>query len=129
VLERFAPGFHAALARYPQAVPPGAKESFSWALLDVQDRPTVVLVHRLLGEIGADAVQVERQFYASQGFDALQIVAGALPVAEGTVLLYANRTSTDQAARYGRMAQSIGRRMLLSEVKQHFAAVREDLGG
>lgn len=129
ILKRFAPDLHAALASYPKGVPAGFDDRFFWALLDVQGRPAVVLIHRLVGPEGEALLITERQFYASQGFNALQIVVGLFPVTEGTAVIYTNRTSSDQAARFGRMAQSMGRRVLVGEVTRFFEAARKAAGG
>jgi len=123
-VRRLAPHFYDALAAYPAALPAGYEDQFSWALVDVQGRPTVVLIHRLAGTRGDATGVAERHFYASQGFNALQIVIGLFPVTEGTAVLYTNRTNTDQVATFGRMAQSIGRRMLVAEVTQFFQAAQ-----
>jgi hypothetical protein len=129
ILERRAPRMHAALAGYPQGVAPGFDDRFEWALLDVQGRPAVVLIHRLVGDEAGGTVVAERQFYASQGFNALQILVGLVPVQEGTAVFYVNRTSSDQAARFGRMAQGMGRRVLVGEVTRFFEAARKAVGG
>jgi hypothetical protein len=128
-LKEYAPTFHAALAGYPNDVPPDFEDRFYWVLLDVQGRPAVVLVHRLVGSRGDALGIVERQFYVSQGFNALQILVGLFPVQEGTAVIYTNRTSSDQAARFGRVAQSMGRRMLVGEVTRFFTASRQAVGG
>jgi hypothetical protein len=128
-LAKYAPGLHGALANYPKPVPAGFDDRFVWALIDVQGRPAVVLIHRLVSSSG-DALGIsERQFYASQGFNAMQVLIGLLPVEEGTAVFYTNRTSSDQAARFGRMAQSMGRRMLVGEVTRFFTAARKAVGG
>jgi hypothetical protein len=129
VLEEYAPAFHAALSGYPSDVPPDFEDRFHWALLDVQGRPAVVLIHRMVGSRGDALGIAERQFYASQGFNALQILIGLFPVQEGTAVIYTNRTSSDQAARFGRVAQSMGRRMLVGEVTRFFTAARQAVGG
>ena len=128
VLARFAPDFHAALGRYPQGVPARFEDRYYWALVDVQDRPTVVLIHRLVDPAGDVEIVAEQHFYVSQGYNALQIVVGLFPLERGTAVIYTNRTHSDQAARFGRMAQSIGRRMLVDEVTRFFAAAQEAVG-
>jgi hypothetical protein len=129
VLQKFAPNMHGALASYPKSVPSDFDDRFVWALLDVQGRPAIVLVHRLVGRDGEAVSIAERQFYASQGFNALQVLIGLLPVEGGTAVFYTNRTSSDQAARFGRMAQSMGRRVLVGEVTRFFEAARKAVGG
>jgi len=128
VLRKRAPSFHAALASYPKEMA-GSDERFSWALVDVQGRPAVVLLHRLLGSEGDAVVLADRQLYVSQGYNALQIVVALLPVQEGTAVIYVNRTHSDQAARFGRVAQGMGRRMLVGEVTRFFEAARQAAGG
>jgi hypothetical protein len=128
---KFAPATHAALASYPRGVPRGTDDRFFWAVIDVQGRPAVVLVHRLVGRAG-DVVEVsERQFFASQGFNAIQVLFGLFPVENNsrTAVIYSNRTNSDQAARFGRMAQSVGRRVLVGEVTRFFAAAQKEAGG
>jgi hypothetical protein len=128
-LENASPALHAALSSYPKGVPAGADDRFFWALIDVQGRPAVVLIQRLVAPEGGGLAIVERQFYASQGFNALQIVVGMFPVEGGTAVLYVNRTHSDQAARFGRMAQGMGRRVLVGEVTRFFEAARNAVGG
>jgi len=124
-LQKFAPAFHAALASYPEHVPSGFDDRFYWALIDVQGRPAVVLIHRLVSTRG-DVIGIsERQFYVSQGYNALQVLVGLFPAQDGTAVIYTNRTSSDQVARFGRMAQSIGRRTLVAEVTRFFTAVQK----
>lgn len=124
-----APRILGALESYPRNLPAGAEDLYQWALVDVQGRPAVVLIHRLVVGMG-DAIGIgTRQFYASQGFNASQILAGFLPVQEGTAVFYVNRTSSDQAARFGRTAQAIGRRMMVGEVTRFFEAARKEAGG
>jgi len=129
LLAKRAPSFHAALASYPKGVPAGTDERFSWALVDVQGRPAVVLLHRLLGSEGDITLVADRQLYVSQGYNALQILVGLFPVQEGTAVVYGNRTNSDQAARFGRVAQGMGRRMLVGEVTRFFEAARKAAGG
>jgi hypothetical protein len=54
---------------------------------------------------GARAV-VRRTFYVSTAYNAEQSVAGLLPVAGGTVVLYMTHAFTDQVAGIRRVGQS-----------------------
>lgn len=65
----------------------------------------------------------------SRGYDALQFVVALLAVEGGTALIYENRTVSEQAARFGRLAQTMGRRMLVDEVRRYFEQVRAAVGG
>jgi hypothetical protein len=92
------------------ALPAGYEAQFSWALVGVQKRPTVVLIHRIVGTRGDVTGVAEGHFYASQGFNALQILIGLFPVMDGTAVIYTNRTNTDQVATFGR-SRPRGRRL------------------
>lgn len=120
----YVPAFHVALAGSPPRLPAGFEERYLWSLVDVQGRPAVALIHRVVSGPGEVAGLGDRHFYASHGYNALQILVGFFPVQGGTAVLYTNRTHTDQVGRFGRMAQSIGRRMLVAEVTQLFEAVQ-----
>lgn len=54
---------------------------------------------------GGIPVRVGRHYYASTGYNLVQTVAGFLPVAEGTLVIYTNRTSTDQLEGFGASAK------------------------
>lgn len=76
----------------------------------VQDRPHHALSHLALlrGEDGL--VIVERQFYSSHSYDALQVVVGLFPYREGSLVAVFGQTATDQVAGIGsNLAHSIGR--------------------
>ena len=64
-------------------------------------------------------MMLERQFYVSTGYNAEQAVAAFLPADAGTVVVYANRTSTDQIAGLGaRAKRSIGSKVLASQLEE-----------
>ena len=55
----------------------------------------------------------------------MQIVAGLFPVAEGTLVLYANRTYTDQVGGFGAGAkQAIGRRIMSGQLAKLYERFR-----
>ena len=71
---------------------------------------------------------MQRQYYASTGYNAEQAVAGFLPVQEGTVVVYTNHTFTDQVAGFGGSTKrSIGRRMMASKLKEMFDSARKEI--
>jgi hypothetical protein len=124
-LAKYTPAVHAVLLNYPTATAPGMRESFYWLKYNIQGKETYVLVHMLAAAEGAARVLVQRQYYASTGYDGEQSVAGFLPVQEGTVVLYGAHAFTDQVTGFGgSMKRGIGRRVMADQMKKIFEAER-----
>ena len=124
-LAKYMPAVHAMLLNYPNATVPGMRESFYWLKYVIRGKETYVLAHVLSAPEGAARVVVQRQFYASTGYDGEQAVAGFLPVQEGTVVVYAANAFTDQVTRLGGAAKrGIGRRVMAEQMKKLFDAER-----
>jgi hypothetical protein len=131
VLRQFAPDFQTALLQYPNAQPPKIQEAFFWASYGLDGRPNFTLSHRMALQVGPHAyVLGARQYYASRVYNSVQEVAGMLPVQEGTLVIYINRTSTDQAAGFGSsMKHSIGQHMMANDLTQIFNNMRTRTAG
>jgi len=120
-----APTFYRAFKNFPADASPSAESQFTWQIQSIQDRPTVVLVHRVIEKHQDYAVAGRREYFVGQSFNSLQIVAGAFPFGEDTLIFYTNRTFTDQVAGFGSSAaHKIGRKMMLGEIEKLFASVR-----
>ena len=71
-------------------------------------------------------VEVYREFYVGHSYNSLHIVVGVFSVKEGTLVFYANRTSTDQVAGFGGgLKRNIGRGMMRDDVVEHLDAIRQ----
>jgi hypothetical protein len=124
-LANYAPAVHAALLDYPTATVPGMRENFYWLKYNIQGKETYVLAHVLAASEGAARVVVQRQYYASTGYNGEQALAGFLPVQEGTVVVYGAHAFTDQVAGFGgSMKRSIGHRVMADQMKKLFEAER-----
>ncbi len=124
-LVKYAPEIHAVLMNYPAATVPGMRESFFWLKYGVQSQETYVLAHVLSASEGGARVVVQRQYYASTGYDGEQAVAGFLPVREGTLVVYGAHAFTDQVTGLGGAAKrSIGHRVMAEQMKKLFDAER-----
>lgn len=127
-LKKYLPAFQAVLTGYPQATVSGMRENFYWLAYDIDGTATYVLTHTMAAPEGDARVVVQRQYYVSTGYNAEQAVAGFLPVSEGTLVVYANHTFTDQVAGFGGgTKRSIGRRMMASKLKALFDQVRTNV--
>jgi hypothetical protein len=67
---------------------------------------------------------VQRQFYVTAGYNMEQAISRILPVEDGSIWLYTNRTSTDAVDGFGGSARrSIGDGMLEGELKSVIRSV------
>ncbi|HYA49783.1 MAG TPA: hypothetical protein VEG33_01295 [Streptosporangiaceae bacterium] len=124
-LKKYMPSFHAVLLDYPKATVPGMRENFYWARSDIQGKETYVLTHILVASDGPARAVVQRQYYASTGYNGQQAVAGFLPVQGGTVVVYAAHAFTDQVAGFGgSMKRGVGKRIMAEQMKKIFDAGR-----
>ena len=111
---------------YPEGVPDDLVESFSWSQFNAHDEDTLALTHHLTGTFGGIVMVVQRQFYASNGYNVEQAVTGFLPVGDGTLVVYTNHTSTDQVAGFGGSAKrSIGRKFMAAQLERSFDRSRK----
>jgi len=125
-LKRYAPAAYTAMAEYPRSLPAGSEDHFTWVQLMAHGAPTIVLTQALIVPDGESYLAMQRQFYVSEGFNGEQAVAGILPAAGGTIVVYANHTSTDQVAGFGGSAKrSIGSKLMSSELQGIFGKVQK----
>lgn len=124
-LRTYAPAAYQLLLDYPAGKPPGLEESFRWTQFDAHGTPTIALSQGLFMPDGDAFLAVQRQFYVSTGYNCEQAVAAFLPTSSGTIVLYANRTSTDQVTGFGGgMKRSIGSEVLESQLRKMFQKLR-----
>lgn len=102
VLAKHAPSFHKMLLEYPAVRPKELEEWFYWVNIEVFERPTLILSHRMRLKVGDVWILTARHYYASHDYNSLQQIAGAFPTRDGgTLLIYLNRVSADQAGGFG----------------------------
>jgi hypothetical protein len=94
---------------YPAVLPVGAEETFFLRNRQVENRPTAMLLHRIMLTTDAGELLLARQFYAGHSYNSTQLVIACLPYQQGSLVFFANRTFTDQVAGFGsRLKHSIG---------------------
>jgi len=128
-LAKYVPTFYDILLNYPaaksKAEAKNLEEFFYWVNIEVFDRPTFVLMHRMALQVGEAYVGVERQFYASHDYNSMQQVVAALPTLDGTLVLYTGRVSTDQVGGFGSSAKHpVARTLAAPYLKDMFQSVR-----
>ena len=71
----------------------------------------------------------DRHYYVSRSHNSVQVVAGIFPVAQGALVIYANRTFTDQLGGIGAGAkQALGRRIMGGQIAALYEELRARLG-
>jgi len=109
------------LDHYPQGAPDDLVEVFSWSQFNAHGEDTLALTHHFTTTLGGAVLVVQRQFYASNGYNVEQAVTGFLPVEQGTLVVYTNHTSTDQVAGFGSGAKrTIGRKFMAAQLEKSF---------
>lgn len=128
-LETEAPSFARVLLEFPKPSPQTVEHQFWWQLLEVEKKPTPVLIHRAFEQRDHYALLATRQFYVARSYNSLQVVVGVFALdAERSLVVYTNRTFTDQVAGFGSSARHrIGRGMLVDEVSTFFEALRKEI--
>lgn len=127
--ERY-PAVFDAFLNYPRGDQTGIENHFLWIKQVVQDRPTLILAHRVLCIRDGMAFAAERQFYVGQSYNSLQILYGLIPSGAQTLVFYVNRTSTDQVAGFMTSTRhGMGRRIMEQEIRRHFEQLRAGLEG
>ena len=113
LVQQAVPELYQAFLAYPNQSVADVEHRFFWTEQMADDRPVYVLTHRMAQQRPDLLVVLSRDFYVSHSFNASQGAAGALPVTDGVVIFYGNRTSSDQVAGFmSGMRHEIGRGMM-----------------
>ena len=125
LIRRAFPEFYRAFTEFPQEQREKYDSQFLWIKRRVQGRPAFALAHRLSDVRPDVALFAERQFYVGTSYNSLQTFVGLLPDGDRTILVYTNRTFTDQVAGFGsNVRHSVGRSKLMEAVTRIFETLR-----
>ena len=116
-LKKLYPQLYSLLKDYPQDINDAVVEDYYWYLVNLGDRPAVGLSHRIHSNRGAATLLIERGYYISHTLDSVQVFVGLIPVKEGTLLLYINRTWTEEiSGLFSFLKRKIAHKIMLSEM-------------
>ena len=128
LLAKYLPPVFNVLVNYPTAKSEAGEEfeeQFFWMNVEVFERPTYVLSHRLHFQIGEAFVVVDRHFYASHDYNSLQQGVAVLPTKDGMVATYLSRVSTDRVTGFGSsVKRPVARALMGSYLKDMLEALR-----
>jgi hypothetical protein len=126
VVKEPAPTYYDTLLHYPKKPASGFEEIYNWQRYAAHGEPVFILTHGFFVEDGDAISAVQRQFYVSGSYNVEQAMAGLLPVAEGTLVIYLNRTSTDQVAGFGGgTKRSVGKKLMATQLEELYAKVQK----
>jgi hypothetical protein len=124
-LKKNAPNFYDTLLNYPKSRPAGLEEEFSWTHYMAHGTPVFLLNHRIWMPDGDAWMIADRQYYVTASYNVVQILAAFLPVKGGTLVVYLNRTSTDQVTGFGGSTKrAMGTKIMTSQIKDLFEKVK-----
>jgi len=124
-LKKNAPNFYDTLLNYPKSRPAGLEEESSWTHYMAHGSPVFLLSHRTWMPDGDAWLIAQRQYYVTSSYNVVQILAGFLPVKGGTLVIYLNRTSTDQVTGFGSSTKrTLGTKVMTSQIKDLFEKVK-----
>jgi hypothetical protein len=124
-LDSPAPEIRDLLLRFPAAQSPELISHFYCIKRQVQHRPQLSLLHVVTAASAHLALHVERYFYVGHSYNAAQILTGAVPYENGTVVFATSRFSTDEIIGVGnQLKRSIGRTQLRDEMRKRLEGVR-----
>ncbi|HEV8199083.1 MAG TPA: hypothetical protein VGS03_03590 [Candidatus Polarisedimenticolia bacterium] len=125
LIRRAFPAFYRAFTGFPREQSDRYESQFLWIKRRVQGRPAFALAHRLFDVRPDRGIVAERQFYVGTSYNSLQTFIGLLPDGDHTVLMYTNRTFSDQVAGAGsHLKHSVGRSKMMSAVTAIFETLR-----
>jgi hypothetical protein len=123
--KKVAPSFYQTLIGYP-VKPEGFRERYTWTRYQAHGEPVLILTHAIVVEEGDAFAVCQRQFYVSASYNSEQAVAAFLPAQGGTLVVYANRTSTDAVTGFGGgTKRKIGAKVLASQLEGLFGKLQE----
>ena len=105
-----------------------AEGRYLWLNQKIQGRETWILSHRQVATTPSATWVLERHPWVGRSYRTLQIVAGFVSVEGGTLIVYANRTTTPLVTGAGAgMKKPLGRWHMRSAVVADFQRFRREL--
>ena len=75
-------------------------------------------------------IYMDRQYFVSRTYNSMLTGTGCGQVAEGTIVYYVNRTSTDQVSGFMQETKhSVGRKQMREELIKMFEDIRKKVAG
>lgn len=129
ILQNAAPDAFREFRDFPSGTSDGVVHEFFWSQQKVEDKPAFILSHRMTYPLQHGVIFMDRQYFVSRTYNSMLTGAGCGQVAEGTIVYYVNRTSTDQVAGFMQDTKhSVGRKQMREELIKMFEDIRRKVG-
>jgi hypothetical protein len=126
ILQNAAPDAFQAFRDFPGGPSDGVVHEFFWSQQKVEDKPTFILSHRMTYPLQRGVIFLDRQYFVSRTYNSMLTGTGCGQVAEGTLIYYVNRTSTDQVAGFMQETKhSVGRKQMREELIKMFEEIKK----
>eukprot|EP00957_Ditylum_brightwellii_P198886 15159274-Ditylum_brightwellii.AAC.1 len=115
---------------YPNSKPAeSVRESFSWINFNINEKPTISIVHKLVWKQDKIFLMMHRHFYVSRGHNSIQASGGGLPVEDNeSLIILASCTSTDQVSGFGGSAKrAMGSRIMGGRLAENLGGYRASM--
>jgi hypothetical protein len=130
VLQNAAPEAFQAFRDFPGVDAQGVVHEFFWSQQKVEDKPAFILSHRMTYPMQRGVIYMDRQYFVSRTYNSMLTGTGCGQVAEGTIVYYVNRTSTDQVAGFMQETKhSVGRKQMREELIKMFEEIKKKVAG
>ncbi|MCG8593742.1 MAG: hypothetical protein MI785_05130 [Kiloniellales bacterium] len=125
-LRTYFPQFAEVFYGFPKVSHPGVSQDFFWLKRKVEGRPGLVLLHQMVAGNEDYVMVTRREYFVGHTYESLQVVAVALPVADGSAVFYVNSAFTDQITGFfSGVAQSVGQDRMRGDLTKFFEAVQQ----
>ena len=129
VLQNAAPDAFVAFRDFPSGPQDGIVHEFFWSQQKVEDKPAFILSHRMTYPMKNGVIYLDRQYFVSRTYNSMLTGTGCGQLAEGTLIYYVNRTSTDQVAGFMQETKhNIGRKQMREELIKMFEEIKRKVG-
>jgi hypothetical protein len=129
VLQNAAPDAFVAFRDFPGGPQDGIVHEFFWSQQKVEDKPAFILSHRMTYPMKNGVIYLDRQYFVSRTYNSMLTGTGCGQLAEGTIIYYVNRTSTDQVAGFMQETKhSVGRKQMREELIKMFEEIKKKVG-
>lgn len=118
-LQLFFPELYQIWTNYPNVSQANTREHFMWANVNLDNRPAIILSHRVELDLGERQIIAERFVYSSRFINTGYALSAVMPVKEGRLFFYIYRVWIDRWRGLARIKQSAGQKLMIQKMEEH----------